>query len=371
MPKKGENIYKRKDGRWEARYIKGYDVSGRARYSSCYGKTYRQAKEKLNSAKAALLAGTIPTTSNPRKRFGSNCDEWLCINRPRIKESTYAKYMQVLEKYIKPTLGGYMVSTLTTALVGRFGQDLLDGNLSSKTIRIILTVVHSVLEYTQTQEPGMPMIKVIYPKETKKEMRVLTREEQKTLTAYLLTEMDDCKFGVLLALLTGMRIGEVCALRWGDISLVDRILTVSHTMLRVKDYSEDTPNKTKIVLSEPKSNASAREIPLTDYTSELCKRREKKDPAAFVLTGESERYMEPRALQYRLKKYTAECGLVDVHFHTLRHTFATRCVEVGVEIKSLSEILGHTSPKFTLERYVHTSMDFKRDNMDKLAAIGF
>ena len=96
----------------------------------------------------------------------------------------------------------------------------------------------------------------------------------------------------------------------------------------------------------------------------------KNNSEAFVLTGEKNRYMEPRTLQYRLERYTADCGIKNVHFHVLRHTFATRCVEVGFEIKSLSEILGHTSPKFTLERYVHSSMELKRENMDKLAVIG-
>ena len=368
MSKKGENIYKRKDGRWEARYIRGYDISGRAKYVSCYGKTYREAREKLNKAKAALLQGGFPY-ANSRKRFSYYCDEWLCLNRARLSESTYVKYETALKKHIKPGLGGCMISALSTALVGQFGQELLSEGLSPKTVRDILTIVHSVLEYTKTQEPGIHSVKVIYPKNNRKEMRVLSLEEQKRLSAYLISDMDECKFGVLLALLTGLRIGEICALKWGDISLTDRTLTVSSTMLRLKNYAEDAPQKTKIVLSDPKTGTSARVIPLTEYATKLCLRWWVGNPDAFVLTGEYGRYIEPRTLQYKLEKYTAECGLEGVHFHVLRHTFATRCVEVGFEIKSLSEILGHTSPKFTLERYVHSTMELKRDNMDKLASI--
>lgn len=370
MSRKGENIYKRKDGRWEARYIKGYDASGSARYGSCYGKTYHDAKDKQHAAKAALLQGALPCVANGRKRFGNYCDEWLRLSRARVKESTYAKYETALSKHIKPGLGGCAVTALSTALVGKFGQELLDRGLSPKTVRDTLTIVHAVLEYTRTQEGGMRSVKVVYPKGERKEMRVLTREEQKRLTAYLLSDMDECKFGVMLSLLTGLRIGEVCALKWGDISLSDRTLTVSSTMLRLKDYDEDAPLKTKIVFSGPKTNTSARVIPLTEYAAKLCVRWSVGNPDAFVLTGERGRYVEPRALQYRLEKYTAACGLAGVHFHALRHTFATRCVEVGFEIKSLSEILGHTSPKFTLERYVHSSMELKRDNMEKLSAIG-
>ena len=141
-------------------------------------------------------------------------------------------------------------------------------------------------------------------------------------------------------------------------------------MQRLHDYTDGSQSKTKIIISEPKSNTSVRVIPLTDYTAELCKSRICNDPQAFVLTGQSDRYIEPRAMQYKLERFTNECGLEGVHFHTLRHTFATRCIEVDFEIKSLSEILGHSSPRITLERYVHSSIELKRGNMNKLTAIG-
>ena len=372
MPKKGENIYKRKDNRWEARYIKGYKPDGKIRFGYCYAKTYREVRDKLNTAKVALLKGAVSATY-ARKRFGTYCEEWLTLCRSRVKESTYVKYDAIIHNHILPNLGGCHLSALSSVLIEQFSHELLcEEMLSAKTIRCILTVVHSVLGYIRRQEPLLlpQNIEIIYPKDSRKEMRVLTREEQQIFTAYLLSDLDDCKFGVLLALLTGLRIGEVCALRWGNISMSDRTLTVSSTMLRLKDYEADALQKTKIVLTDPKSNTSVREIPLTEYAVKLCALRKKNDPSAFVLTGEKDRYMERRTLQYRLEKYTAECGLAGVHFHALRHTFATRCVEVGFEIKSLSEILGHTSPKFTLERYVHSSMELKRTNMDKLAVIG-
>lgn len=94
-------------------------------------------------------------------------------------------------------------------------------------------------------------------------------------------------------------------------------------------------------------------------------------PEAYLLTGDLDRFVEPRTLQYRLAKYTKECNLDGVYYHVLRHTFATRCVEVDFEIKSLSEVLGHSSPRITLERYVHSSMELKKENMKKLFAIGY
>jgi len=171
-------------------------------------------------------------------------------------------------------------------------------------------------------------------------------------------------------MLTGMRIGEVCALRWADISLTDRTIRVHSTMQRLKNYDETSTAKTKIVVTTPKTDTSFRIIPLTHFAAELCRSMDPHDPEAYILTGTAQ-FMEPRVLQYRFKKHTAACGLEGMHFHALRHTFATRCVEVGFEIKSLSEILGHASTAITLERYVHTSIELKRANMDKLSALGW
>jgi integrase len=370
MSKKGENIYKRKDGRWEARYIKGYAPDGSIRYGYCYAASYREAKGKAGAAKADLLNSGVASPTAEKRRFGAYCDEWLQINRSGIKESTYVKYLSMLEKHILPCFGGCRPQALTGLMVESFSRDLLDDGLSPKTVRDILAVLQSILRYMKKEVNIMPPIEVIFPKTQKKEMRVLTREEQVRFTEYLLSNMDECKFGVLLALLTGLRIGEICALKWKNISLQDGCLTVSSTMQRMRDVNERTQQKTKIVISDPKSETSVRKIPLTEYALEICSRWQT-DGEAFILTGGCKHYLEPRTLQYRLEKYTTDCGLDGVHFHVLRHTFATRCVEVGFEIKSLSEILGHTSPKFTLERYVHSSMELKRDNMAKLAAIGY
>ncbi len=373
MSKKGENIYKRKDCRWEARYIKGYRSDGLPRYGYCYGKTYREAKEKVSQAKLALLTGIPDPTNYRRRRFGFYCDEWLKINRDRVKESTYVKYCGILEKHIKPRLGGYLVQGLNSVIIEQFSHELLyEEELSPKTVKDILVTLHGILQYAVKQFPGTrPAVEIVYPKIPKYETRVLSREEQSRFVQYLLKDMDECKFGVLLSLLTGMRIGEVCALRWENISLSNGMITVKSTMQRLRNYNGDHTGKTKIVISTPKSNHSARVIPLTDYALQLCRSQWCGDPCAFVLTGEINRYVEPRAMQYRLEKYTEQCGLSGVHFHTLRHTFATRCVEVDFEIKSLSEILGHSSPRITLERYVHSSVELKRDNMNKLAAIGY
>lgn len=299
------------------------------------------------------------------------CDEWLKLQRIRVKESTYARYETIIEKHIKSGIGEKSTFDVSDDVVDDFTRELLHVKmLSPKTVKDILVVLRSVLNYTSKRFPNViGTLQFSYPKEQKNTIRVLTHDEQEKLTKYLLTDTDSCKFGVLLAMLTGIRIGELCALKWEDISTIDRTVTVRGTMQRLKNLENDTDTKTKVIVGDPKSSSSARVIPYTEHTARLVGRMNPNNPSAFVLTG-SENYMEPRTLQYRFAKYARECGLADVHFHTLRHTFATRCIEVGFEIKSLSEILGHANTTVTLDRYVHASMELKRENMKKLNAVG-
>ena len=374
MSRRGENIYKRKDNRWEGRYIRGYDMTGKPRLGYVYAKSYREVREKLASAKVLGVPDTVPD----KKYFDIYCREWLLLCRNRVKESTYVKYHTIVNKHLSPVLGNYLPQNLNTIIIEDFSNNLLNvKGLSPKTVRDILTVIKSVLKYIQRQEDVFPDIEIAYPKEQKKKIRVLTPEEQTRFTEFLLLDMDDVKFGILLALLTGLRIGEICALRWKDINIEERALDIGQTMQRLQiteqggGAKEGSAAKTKILFGETKSENSKRLIPLTDYAAALCRRMYVSNPKAYVLTGDERRYMEPRTLQYRLARYTAACGLSDVHFHSLRHTFATRCIEVGFEIKSLSEVLGHSSVKVTLDRYVHSSMRLKRENMEKLKAVGW
>lgn len=367
---KGENIFKRKDGRWEARYVKGYELSGKIKYGFCYGKTYKEAKEKVTKCKAAILAGQQVPQAMPRHQFAFYCDEWLRASKGRLKESTWVKYTTILNRHIKPKLGECCTAAITSSLIEAFAQGLTEEGMSSKSVKDILVILGSILKYTAKQVPGIvPVTEIVYPKTQKKEVRVLSRDEQQLFVGYLLDDMDTCRFGVLLALFTGIRIGELCALRWRNISLKERTISINATMQRLKQFDLSCEKKTHVVVGTPKTNTSFRIIPMTDFTAELCRKMRAGHPDDFVLTGTS-KYMEPRTLQYRMGKYTKECGLEGVHFHTLRHTFATRCVEVGFEIKSLSEILGHSTTTVTLEKYVHASLELKRSNMTKLSVAG-
>ena len=366
MPRKGENIYKRKDSRWEGRYIRGYDLSGKAQLGYVYAKTYGEVREKLLAAKQS----DKPMGCSNKKDFAFYCDEWLLLCRSRVKESTFTKYHTVINRHLKPLLGYYMPESLNTVVVENFSHVLLtEEKLSTKTVRDILTVLRAVLKYVSEHcaSEEIQSIKVIYPRESKRDIRVLTVEEQNCLIKELTEDMDHVKFGILLALIAGLRIGEICALRWGDISINNKVLHVSQTMQRIKVTEGNSSRKTKVAIGDAKSSSSDRYIPLTDYAVALCRENKVPSPEAYVLTGNAGKYMEPRTLHNHLSKICRACGLKDVHFHTLRHTFATRCIEAGFEVKSLSEILGHSNTKVTMDRYVHSSMELKRNNMDKLA----
>lgn len=371
MPRKGNNIYKRKDGRWEGRYKKGIAGDGKAVYGSCYGKTYREVKDKLEICKLQVMQNEKRGAKSVFKPFAFYCDEWLDVNKNTVKESTVVKYKAALENHIKPFFGEYTPQIITTELTADFVDYLISSKkLSAKTAKDTAVVLKSILKYISKNYSGIELIDVVMPKYTAKEIRVLSQEEQQRFFEYLIADMDIYKFGVLFALMTGLRIGEVCALRVSDISLNERLVTVRETMQRIKNLDSNGA-KTKIVFTSPKSETSARVVPLTNTAYELCKEKVSNvSPNAFLLTGCESKYVEPRVLQFQIKKYSEQCGIEDLHFHVLRHTFATRCVEVGFEIKSLSEVLGHSSPRITLERYVHSSIEFKKQNMAKLEAVG-
>ena len=326
---KGENIFRRRDGRWEARYIKGRELSGKIKYGYCYGKTYREAKEKAAKRKAALANGAPLPTARTQKPFSSYCLEWLHTKKCTVKESTYIKYSTAVNKHIIPKLGVCHPLGFTTELMDDFIKELqFEDELAPKTVHDILVVLHGILKFASSKFAGsFPAVEINYPKIGKKEMRVLSREEQARLVAYLHEDLDSCRFGILLALCTGIRIGELCALQWESVSTNDKAIRIAKALQRLHDTSVSQGARTRIVIGPPKSDTSVRTIPMTEYATGLCRRMKPQSSAAYVLTG-TEAFMEPRTLQYRLEKYTQACGLEGVHFHTLRHPYVKRTTKI-------------------------------------------
>lgn len=374
MARTGENIYKRKDGRWEARYIFSYNADGKAKYRYLYARTYSDVKAMLIKAQSISAAEAVKNKAANSERYEFWLSEWLRSKKIGIKDSTYIRYKNIIEKHIAPKLGKYPISKISTPLMEKFVSDKLScgrldgsGGLSAKTASDILAIVKGSFRYAQASGADTACrFGGITFKKASREMRVLSVCEQQKLLAVLLQGLDRYKLGVFICLYTGIRVGELCALRWKNISLGEKTLTVEHTMQRIQNTNPNVLCKTKIIITEPKSSASRRTIPLPGFVAEVLKPFAA-SPSAYVLSGESNALIEPRTMQNRFKSYLKEGGICDANFHSLRHTFATRCVEAGFDAKTLSEILGHSSVKITLDRYVHSSMELKRSNMEKLS----
>ena len=378
MPRRGENIYKRKDGRWEGRYIKSY-VSGKAKYGYVYAKTYKEVKEKLNTnqneinkvAKYGILEKTLLNTL----QFEFVSQRWLESINPYIKESSYIKYTNLLNSYILPCFKSISISSISRNDVITFCNELQytggkkGTGLSSKTVNCVISVLKNIFKYaTQCENVTVADIdKITIKQSSQKPLRILSIQEQQKIHDYLLKDLTPVNLGILLCLHTGIRIGEVCALQWNDIYFEEQCLYIHKTMQRIQS-TKDMGSKTCILVSKPKSESSIRRIPIPENLFHLLKKLEKAE-CAYILTGQQNKFLEPRTLQYRFKSILKSCGINDANFHSLRHTFATRCIELGFDIKSLSEILGHASVNITLNKYVHPSMELKQKNMNMVSEL--
>lgn len=375
MSKKGENIYKRKDGRWEGRYIKSRTLSGKAIYGYVYAKTYRETKTKLANTQI-LLANNVDKITKDKdfKSFEETAIRWFEVIKPHIKESTCNKYQNLMESYIFPVFGEISISNITHNMLETHCNELLKTGgiknigLSSKTISDILSVVHGIMQYALKN--GIQVVcdtHLIKIKHQTSEMRILSRNEQNQLCQYLYSDLSSYNIGILVCLFTGLRIGEICALRWEDISFSEQTIRVHQTLQRIQDRSNGS-SKTKIIITTPKSSCSIRTIPIPDNLIKLMKNYQT-SKTGYFLTNSNEKYLEPRNMQYHFKIALKKSSVALVNYHTLRHTFATRCIELGFDVKSLSEILGHSNVNITMNRYVHPSMELKNENMQRLSKL--
>lgn len=360
MPRRGESIYKRKDGRWEARYVKEVGIDGKKKYGSVYAHSYREVKDKQQYFSMTPKQG-IRCAVNLKVEDLMVC--WLSHIQSQVKLSTYNKYEGLCRNHINPQIGGISLTIMTRTIIERFSREQLEsghrsgGALSAKTVNDILIILGLAFAFAE-EEYNISLPKISFLREERKEARVLSTAEQRQLTSYLLLEMDIYKFGALLALYTGIRIGELSALMWEDVQ--SNYLLINKTMQRLRGDL----GKTEIIIGSPKSESSNRVVPLPEFLLSYVEHFRK--PYGYVISTNRCIHTEPRVLQQKFRVITDTCGLDGVTFHTLRHTFATRCVEAGFDVKTLSEILGHADVKTTLNRYVHSSFELKQMNMAKL-----
>lgn len=366
MPRHGENIRKRTDGRWEGRYIVYIPGKGKQQ-RSVYGKTYTEVKKKkldaLKTANKNVLNNNNNSFFKNEILFGEMINEWLIKIRKTKKHSTYIKYLYIYETYLKDTLSECPINNIETDNL----QDILAGkeaDCSESIKKSIYSVIYGALNYSIENYNISPIkIKRRPLPSSKKKLIIYTQTEQATLLRYLYKDMDIKKMGIVLCLSTGLRLGEACALKWDDIDFQNKVLTVNSTVQRISVNNEMT--KTALYEGEPKTACSKREVPLSDEIIFLLTKFW--HSGRYVLNNLSP--LEPRTYQYRFQSYQKQAGITCKNFHVLRHTFATNCIGNGIDVKSLSEILGHSNVQITLNKYVHPTLDTKRQHMNTLSSI--
>ena len=388
MARTGKCLYKRKDGRWEGRYIKSYTENGKAIYGSVYARSYREAKEKLDQVRGRQGLGKAEEPNKAEdtrtedaaqavkaegtsSQFEAVAKSWWESLQPCVKESTSVKYLNMLNSYINPVIGPLQMVSITDERIEAFCADLLSHGgvnkkgLSPKTVMSILAVIRTVLEYANHSGIDVSSdAKSIRIRQNNREMRIMTHNEQEKLCNHICANPTPTNLGILICLLTGLRIGEICALCWEDISPTEQTIYVHQTMQRIQEH-DSTDKKTKIIVTTPKSSCSIRTIPLPDDLMKLILSQGIHEHGYF-LTGDDKKFLEPRTMENRFKRLLGILDIDSINFHSLRHTFATRCVELGFDIKTLSEILGHASVNITMNRYVHPSMNMKKENMKRI-----
>ena len=266
MSKRGENIHKRKDGRWEARYRKGRNSAGNIIYGSVYGKTYREAKEKL-MAISATPEDTIKPI-NQEHNFKEILCLWMENNRIRHKGATIKKYQYLIDRHILPDLGNLKLSQITSTVINSFltrkmenGKLDKSGGLSASYVRSIMLIINAALKFAADEEMCQPLKSPVYkPVSQNNEITVLQIDEQKRLETHLISEIAPTQLGILISLHTGLRIGEICALAWEDVDIENRIIHVRHTVARIKSTDFSEGNSSKLIIDAPKTKASNRDI---------------------------------------------------------------------------------------------------------------
>lgn len=374
MSKRGDNIHKRKDGRWEGRYKKGRKPDGSIMYGSIYAKSYREVKTKLSEIAKEMPEHNISRSSE--KTFGDILELWMENNRIRLKGGTINKYRNLIDAHIMPELGSVKLNNITSTVVNNFLTQKLQkgridktGGLSASYVRSIMLIVNSAIKFAVAEQMCLPLkTPIMKPSNFKTEITVLSVDEQKRLETHLRSDLDPTKAGIYISLHTGLRIGEICALAWDDVDFKNRIIKIRHTVARVRDSEREKETATKLIIDTPKTPSSTRDIPISSDLLPILEEIHNFSSSAYVISETAE-FISPRTYEYRYHRLLDESGIASVNYHALRHTFATRCIEAGVDVKSLSEILGHSNVGITLNTYVHSSMELKRSQLEKLSSI--
>lgn len=361
MARHGENIYKRKDGRYEGRYVTGKTLGGKTRFGYIYGHQYAEVKKAL-LLKKAEYAGENAANGCYKGKISEWMTSWMENELlGSVKISSYQTYTNLLKKHLLPALGELKLAAVTPGIVREWIDEMENAGLACSTVKGAYRLFAAAMK--AAWEDGKiltnPCRKIRIQRSENEEQRVLTRGEQELLkeSASGVRELP-----ALLSLYTGMRLGEVCALKWADVDWEQGTIAVKRTVQRVRRGT-----KTTLMIGTPKSLRSRRVIPAPAFLLKQLHEMRENGSGEYIFSSSGDP-AEPRTIQRRFKRFVEKLGITNVHFHTLRHSFATRLLELGVDIKTVSVLLGHGSAKITLDCYAHSLSEQQIAAMRLLAA---
>lgn len=301
--------------------------------------------------------------------------EWLeNYQKEHIKARTYSRYQGLITMHIVPTLGERNISDLGRREIQEFlTQQKKDGNmrngekLSATSTNMMLSVLNLAFEYACDMEyiEENPCVRVRRTKAETKKIEAFTVEEQRAIEREVVSSDDRRVHGILLCLYSGLRIGELLGLTWNDVDLERGVIKVTKTVYRAKDER----GLWQLCVDTPKTKASDRVIPLPEYITNMLRQDYETAQTPYIVENKKGERMSIRSYQYIFEKLTERAGVRKLNFHALRHTFATRAIECGMDIKTVADIMGHQNASITLNRYAHCMLDHKIEMMKKLPRV--
>ncbi len=288
----------------------------------------------------------------------------IWLDTKKVKIQSLIRYEDLINKYINNVLGDLYLKEINKDIILKMFNDYKD-KLSNSVMKTLIYIIKSSLNYAYELNYidyiNLDDLKI---KNNLHTIYIYSKEEQNILVNYLKTNLNIRKVCLLLCMYTGLRIGEVCGLKWEDINFKNNSLEVKRTIERIKNR-EDNESKTILIASTPKSDTSKRIIPIPEFIIKYLKEYYSNND--YYILSNSLKLYDPRYFEEFYKRCIKKCHINYVNFHTLRHTFATRAIEAQVDIKTLSEILGHSSIEITLKLYVHPSFELKKQAIENLA----
>lgn len=384
MPRKrgqGEGcITKRKDGSWASVITVGKNSDGTQKRRFFYGKTRQEVAEKLNKALNELNTGMYVDIN--KITVSDWLNKWLYSYKLNsIKPKTFESYNYIIQSCIMPFIGNFYLQDLNTDNIQSMLNKLIKKNLSSRTIKYTHTVLHSALEqaFKNSLITKNSSNNVALPKKSKKEIRILSIEEQTIFLNCVKSHRLNAAFILLLS--TGIRVGELLALSWDNVNIEEGTIRITQNVQRIKVFDESSKTKTKLIFGTPKTDKGIRTIPLLDSVINILIEHKKRQANEQNKAGEIYKDnnlvfcteigtpIEPRNLTRTFKGILKKANLEDINLHALRHTFATRGLESGIELKVMQELLGHSSISVTGDIYSHVLPEKKKESINKLRGV--